>query len=226
MPARPRPRRRRERGAEQADRDGSEAALELDEAAEHGLGAELVLVARIDAGEEGSDQPRDRFVSEAPAGEGRHRFAGGVAAKAQRLGEQAQLAARREQARAREPERRERNRQQLAVAIHEPEPARRLRGLQRLAQADAIEQAQQRRLDLDRAWPALDHVARDVVRAHHAARPVAGVDHEDLAQALLQLEAGREARDPGPHHHRADVRRRHQTVRLKIGRPERCCSGR
>ena len=122
--------------AEQADRDGSEAALELDQPAQHGLGAEFVFVARVDAGEKGSDQPRDRLVSEAPAGEGRHGFAGGVAAEAQRLREQAQLAARREQTRAREADRRERNRQQLAVANHEPQPARGLRGLQRVAQAE------------------------------------------------------------------------------------------
>ena len=102
-----------------------------------------------------------------------------------------------------------------------------LRLQQRPVQALAPQELEHGRPEQRGVGPPLDHVAPDVVGAHHAARAIRGVEHQHLAHVRLQLEGRGQARHPRPDHDRADLGSAHaQTVLLNMGRPDRRCSGR
>jgi hypothetical protein len=69
------------------------APLEIDEPPEDRLGAELLLVSGVDAGQERSDEAPDRLRTETAARELGHRLTGGVPPANEGLRQQAQLAA-------------------------------------------------------------------------------------------------------------------------------------
>jgi hypothetical protein len=184
--------------------DRATALLELHQLAEDGVGAELMFVAGVDTGQEGPDQPRDHFGSQSPRHELRDRFALGRSAANEGLDQQAQLAARTEQRRPHKGQRRHRHLHHRAVAIDEAQPAGWARPEQLLFHVAAAQEGERIGTHHERIGPALDHVARDVIGAHHTARAIRRIDDGHLAASILQLQRRGQPRDTGPDDHRID----------------------
>ena len=194
----------REGPQQRADGDRAEAVFVAHQAREDGARPELLLIPRVHAGQKRPDHPRDDLPAEPAPDELGHRLLVPAVAADQRLGQHAQLGARREQRRGDERRRREGYGQQRTIAQHEAQPAGGLRPLQLVLEAPLLEEGPHRRLHQGRVRTPLDHVAVHVIGAHHAAGAIRRVDQRDLAARRLELECRRETCDARAGHDRVD----------------------
>ena len=163
---------RSERARDQPDTKRAPLSFSFDKRWENGTRTELRFIPRVDTGKERPDQIAERFTAKTSLHKLCDTLARPIAASHEGLSQQSQLRTRRQERRAHERERAQRDRKQLAIAYEKPLAARGRGADTRVVHAPRLERTTHRRFQLETVGTAFDEIVAHTVAAHHPTRPV------------------------------------------------------